>query len=139
MSQENVDLVLGQFEAVNARDFDAVLDAWAEDVTLLTHGDLAGLVGVTGHNAVAGKEAVSDWYGDWFRQFARDYRFEIDQVHDLGDRVLIVATHHARGRTSGVPVTIRSGYLYTVREGKVSRMELWDDGNDALEAAGLRE
>jgi ketosteroid isomerase-like protein len=115
------------------------MDGWAEDVTLVTHGDLAGLVGVTGHNVLAGKEAVRDWFADWFRQFARDYRFEIDQVHDLGDRVLIVAIHHARGRTSGVPVTIRSGYLYTAREGKVSQMELWDNSEDALEATGLPE
>jgi ketosteroid isomerase-like protein len=131
--------MVDQFEAANVRDFAAITDGWAEDVTLITHGDLVGLTGVTGCNVVAGKEAVGEWFQDWFRQFARDYRFEIDQVHDLGDRVLVVVTHHARGRTSGAPVTIRSGYLYTAREGKVSRMELWDNSKDALEAAGLRE
>jgi ketosteroid isomerase-like protein len=115
------------------------MDGWAKDVTLVTHGDLVGLVGVTGDNVLAGKEAVGDWFADWFRQLARDYRFEIDQVHDLGDRVLILVIHHTQGRTSGVPVTLRSGYLYTASDGKVSRMELWDNSEEALEAAGLSE
>ena len=34
----NVEIVLGQFEAVNARDFAAAMDAYAEDVALTAHG-----------------------------------------------------------------------------------------------------
>jgi ketosteroid isomerase-like protein len=138
MSQENVKLVVGQFEALNIRDFAAITGAWVEDVTLMVHGDL-GLVGVAGRDVVNGKEAVGEWFGDWFRQFARDYRFAIDESRDLGDQVVVVATHHARGRTSGVPVTIQSGYLYTVRYGKITRIELWADSAGALEAAGIPE
>jgi hypothetical protein len=42
MSQENVEIVVGQFEAVNARDFKAMMDAYADDVTLVLHADLRG-------------------------------------------------------------------------------------------------
>jgi ketosteroid isomerase-like protein len=38
-----------------------------------------------------------------------------------------------------VPVTQRTAYVYTVREGKVSRVEVWRDREEALEAAGLSE
>jgi hypothetical protein len=31
------------------------------------------------------------------------------------------------------------GYLYTVRDGKVSLLEIWTDPAQALEAAGLSE
>ena len=139
MSQQNVALVVSQFEAVNSGDFTAVTDRWAEDVTLIAHGELAGLVGVSGHNVAVGKEAVALWFADWFEQFAHGYRFEIDESRDLGDRVVIVATHYGRGRASGVPVTIQSGYLYSLREGNVGRIELWDDRAGAFEAAGLGE
>src|SRR6478672_9626987 len=135
MSQENVEIVIGQFENTNARDFKAVMDAYADDVILRF---TTGLRSIRGEAAV-GKEAVGEWFGDWFRAFDRDYRFEVDEAHDLGDRVLIVATHHGRGRASGAPVTEQMGYLYTVRDRKVSLVEIWADQAGALEAAGLTE
>ena len=136
MSQENVEVVVGQFEGVNARAFANVMDAYAEDVILIPHGRW-GVLG--SHQVVAGKDAVGEWFGDFFRAFAPDYRFEVEESRDLGDRVLIVATHHGRGRASGVPVATQTAYLYTVRKGKISQVELWDDRDEALEAAGLRE
>jgi ketosteroid isomerase-like protein len=135
MSEENVEIVVSQFEGVNARDFAAVMDRYADDVVLALHGDLAGLFG----EGAVGKEAVGEWFGDWFRTFDDDYRFEIEEARAFGDRVFIVATHHGRGRVSGVPVTQRMAYVYTVRKGKVSRVEVWNDREAALEAAGLRE
>jgi ketosteroid isomerase-like protein len=130
MSQENVEVVIGQFEGVNARDFEAVMDAYADDVVLALHGKLRGL----GGEGAVGKKAVGEWFGEWFRTFGRDYRFEIEESRDWGDRVFVVATHRGQGRASGVPVTQRTAYVYTVREGKVRRVEVWRDREEALEA-----
>jgi ketosteroid isomerase-like protein len=136
MSQENVEVVVGQFEGVNARAFATVMDAYAEDVILIPHGSWGAL---GGQQVVAGKEAVGEWFGDFFRAFASDYRFEVEEARDLGDRVFIVATHQGQGRASGVPVATQTTYLYTVRKGKVSQVELWDDHDEALEAIGFSE
>jgi ketosteroid isomerase-like protein len=38
MSQENVEIVRGQFEATNRRDFAAAMDAYTEDVVLVVNG-----------------------------------------------------------------------------------------------------
>ena len=133
MSQENVDVVLGQFESTNARDFAAVTDEWAEDVIAVAH--LAGIGGQVG----TGKEAVAGWFWNYFREFASDWRSEVEEFRDLGDRVLIFARHHARGRASGAQVTSQNAYLYTVRGGKVSQIDVWADRDEALEAAGLSE
>jgi ketosteroid isomerase-like protein len=111
------------------------MGAYAEEVTLVLHGDITS---VTGRVAVAGKDAVGEWFGDWFRQFAPD-RFEIEEVRDFGDRVFVVATHHGRGRSSGVPVELWSSWVYTVCGGKACRLEAWGDREAALEAAGLRQ
>jgi ketosteroid isomerase-like protein len=137
MSQENVDVVVKQFQDTNARDFASVMVAYAEDVTLELHGEVGPLV-----STAAGKAAVGEWFGDWFRQFGRDYRFDIEESRGVGDRVFILASHHGRGRGSGVPVEERWAYVYTVREGKVSRLELWNDRDArerALAAIGLPE
>ena len=135
MSRDNVKVVVGQFEGVNARDFAAVMDAYADDVVLALHGKLRGL----GGGGAVGKKAVGEWFGDWFRTFDSDYRFEIEEARDWDDRVFVVATHRGRGRGSGVPGTFRTAYVYTVREGKVSRVEVWTDRDAALEAAGVEE
>ncbi|HEX2129374.1 MAG TPA: nuclear transport factor 2 family protein [Solirubrobacterales bacterium] len=132
MSEENVEIVVGCFEAVNRGEFAAVVDAYAEDVTLEIHADMAV------ENHAAGKTAVVAWFSDWFRQFARGYRFELDDVRDAGDdRVYVLATHHGRGRASGAPVTRQMAYVYTVRNGRVARMEVWGEPEPALVAAGL--
>jgi ketosteroid isomerase-like protein len=131
----NSEVVVGQFEAVNARDFAAAMDAYAEDVELLVHDQLGELSGGT----ATGKEAVGEWFGDWFRQFAPDYRFEIEEVRESGDIVFLVARHHGRGRTSGAPVASRTAYVYTLRAGKIRHVEMFSDRDRALEAAGLSE
>jgi ketosteroid isomerase-like protein len=136
MSKENVEVVVGQFEGVNAGDFAAVMDAYADDVVVAVHGELRGLQ--LGGVGAVGKKAVGEWFGDWFSRFS-DYHFDIEESRDWGDRVFIVATHHGRGRTSEVPVTQRTAYVYTVRGGKVCRVDLWRDRAEALKAAGLSE
>jgi ketosteroid isomerase-like protein len=136
VSQQNVEVVVKQFADTNARDFAAVMAAYAEDVALVMHGEKIGMLGAE----ATGKEAVGEWFGDWFRQFGRDYRFEVEETRGVGDRVLLVATHHGRGRDSGVPVRERWAYVYTLRDGKVTRVELWGDRDAreaALEALGL--
>jgi ketosteroid isomerase-like protein len=135
MSQENVEIVVGTFENVNKRHFKAVMDAYDDDMVLVIHGESRAV----GGPGVVGKEAVGEWFGDWFRTFERDYRFEIEEARDLGDQVLIVATHHGRGRTSGAPIHQRAGWIHTVQGGKIVRCDAYPDREAALEAAGLSE
>jgi ketosteroid isomerase-like protein len=130
MPGENVEVVLKQYADTNARDFTAVMDAYADDVELVLHGDKALALGA----GATGKEAVGEWFGDWFRQFGRDYRFEIEESREVGDRVFLLATHQGHGRVSGAPVEERWAYVYTVRDGRVSRVDVWGDA-DAREAA----
>ena len=62
-----------------------------------------------------------------------------EEFIDAGDRVLVTAYHRGRGRGSGVEVDTRFYELYTLRDGKVVRVDEFTDRPDALEAAGLRE
>ena len=66
---------------------------------------------------------------------------QLDQeVRPIGDdRVLAILREVARGRTSGVEVESRWGYVITLRDGRLARVEAYRDPARALEAAGLGE
>ena len=134
MSQQNVDVVLDQFAATNAREFARAMDLYTEDVELVVDHE-AFLRGGT----FTGREAVGAWFADWLTTFEPGYRFEIVEVRDLGNLVFLDAAHGGRGRTSGIEVTGRTGYLYTVRDGRIARAELYTTPADALAAAAARE
>jgi ketosteroid isomerase-like protein len=85
-----------------------------------------------------GKRAVGEWFAGWFATFEPGYRFEIEEAREQGEVVYLVAAHHGRGRTSGAEVRGRTGYLYTVREGRIARVELFRSPEDALEELGRR-
>jgi ketosteroid isomerase-like protein len=134
VSQENLEIVLDQFAATNERDFPRAMTYYAEEVELVVHPD-AFLQGGT----FKGRDAVGRWFGDWFATFEPGYRFEIETARDLGDVVFLDATHRGRGRTSGAEVHGRTGYLYTVRDRKIVRAELYPSPAEALAAAEARE
>ena len=135
MSRENVEIVVGVFESTNARNFQAVMDAYADEIVLELHDDLA----IDAGGPVVGKGAVGNWFGDWFRAFDSNYNFEIVETRDWGDRVLMVATHHGRGRVSGAPVAQEAAWVYTLRNGRIVRCDAYRDRAAALEAVGLRD
>jgi ketosteroid isomerase-like protein len=133
MSRENVDVVLAQFAATNDRDFARAMELYADDVELFAHRDAF----LEGGNC-RGREAVGEWFGNWFRTFEPGYRFEIEETRDLGDVVVIVATHRGRGRGSGVEVGGTTGYVYEVRDGRIAYVALYATPAAAYGAAAER-
>lgn len=134
MAQEDVEVVLAQFEATNARDFPRAMSFYAEDVELVVAPSAFLRSGT-----FRGVDAVGRFFGDWFATFEPGYRFDVEEARDLGDVVLLVASHRGRGRTSGVEVHGRTAYLYRVRDGRIVRGELFGSRADALAASGRSE
>jgi ketosteroid isomerase-like protein len=65
---------------------------------------------------------------------------ELDEVNEApDDRVLASMSQSGRGRESGVPIVIHFFEVFTIRDGKVRKMEIFRHHADALEAAGLSE
>ena len=127
-------VIVELFDNANARNWKAAMDAYADEVVLELHDDFSAIAG----RGAAGKHAVGEWFGNWFATFDRDYRFEIHETRDLGDgRVFLDATHHGRGRASGAPITQRAAWIYSVRDGKVVRCDVYIDRDTALTAAGV--
>jgi len=69
-----------------------------------------------------------------------DLRIRAEQIIDLvGDWVLVLSRHTARGKTSGLPYEHELGDLFTLRDGKILRFVSYWDRAAALEAAGLSQ
>jgi ketosteroid isomerase-like protein len=60
---------------------------------------------------------------------------ETDTVEAYGDRVLAVGSWRTTGRVSGVEETLPSQIVYTVRDGRIIRLEWFADHDAAVAAA----
>jgi ketosteroid isomerase-like protein len=134
VSQDAVEVLREQFAATNERDFPRAMSYYADDVVLVVKE------GFLNTGTFEGKEAVGEWYGDWFRAFGIDYRFEIEEIRELKPGlVFMTATYGGSGRSSGVVVRDRRAYLYRVEDGKITRIQLFLTSESALETASLPE
>jgi ketosteroid isomerase-like protein len=83
-----------------------------------------------------GAEALRAWatFTDAFEQFESG----VDQIVEAGEQVVALTYVHGRGRASGATVGADTAIVFTLRDGKVARIELTDRAK-ALKAAGLSE
>ena len=126
MSQADVENLKAGFDAYNDGDFERLLELWEEDVEI---------VGLLVGKSLRGKAEVRSW----LVPEAIDQRGEPIEFRDVGGRVLVTCDWHIHGRGSGVDVDTRLYMLFTMRAGKVARLETFAEEQEALEAAGLRE
>jgi ketosteroid isomerase-like protein len=63
----------------------------------------------------------------------------LTEYRDLGDRVIAFGHINARGRESGLEIDSPTGWVFTVRNGRVVKAEGFLNRADTLEAAGLKE
>jgi ketosteroid isomerase-like protein len=77
---------------------------------------------------------LRDWLGAW-----DDWELEVEALHDAGDKVVAIVRQRGRSKTSGLPVVMAFGQVWTIRDGKSARMEMYADPVEALEAVGLSE
>jgi ketosteroid isomerase-like protein len=133
MSQENVEVIRDAIAAMNEGDYGRAMGHLADDVVL---ENPAGVFAGT----FRGREAVGEWFGDWFRTFDWNVHIDLREIAEIGDDgVLLVADLRGRGRGSGVEAAQTFAYLYRLREGKIARMDGYLSREEALEAVGLSE
>ena len=132
MSQENVEMVRRAIDSIN-RGRLAVEDL-ADDFEMDWSNSVGPLKGV-----YRGLEQVNEMFQS-FREVWDRLRWDIQEVIDLdGGRVLIVNRVRMRGRTSHVEVEATGTQVWTMRDGKLASVKLYQSRADALEALGLSE
>ena len=83
-------------------------------------------------------ETAKVW--DDYLRWADDYRVDLQEVEDLGgDQVYAVIRLVGTAESGGAPMDARFFDLFTLRDGRIVRLEEYTDRDQALEAAGLSE
>jgi ketosteroid isomerase-like protein len=128
MSQENVEIVRSIYADWERGDFSNI--DWADaDIEFQ----------IPNEQPVRGVGAMGRRWGEWLRAWD-NVAVSPETFHDRGDRVVGVHSFRGQGKRSGIPARDFSvACVFTLRDGKVVRLILYSNKNDALKAAGLRE
>jgi ketosteroid isomerase-like protein len=145
VSREDVELVrrlLGPFEAgdavplfCNEETNGALREAsepfFAEDFECVFVRDDVG------RNAYSGLDGLTQAWIDWLAPWER-YHAHVDDVIDLNDGRVLVLTHdHARPKGASGEVDFMGAPIWTLRDGKVARIEFYWNRAEGLAAAGV--
>jgi ketosteroid isomerase-like protein len=121
----------------------AVYEGWAQgdfhDVDVFTDD----IVWVTPEGPERGTfVGIEEFTKSWsaFLEAWDDLRNEAEEILPTPDgRYLVMQVFRARGRASGVAVEDENAVLFTMRDGKIARMEGHWSRDSARRAAGLEE
>ena len=131
MSQENVEIVKAAYDAFNREDWDASLKAAAPGFEMdfsRAVGPWRGVFGLDQSRRVM----------EEFRETWESARWEPDEFIEAGDFVVVPSTMHVKGR-GGIEVVVRAAVVWTIRNGAIERMVMYQSKEEALEAVGLSE
>lgn len=131
MSSENVKLVRRAAKALNGGDVEFLVASTTEDVVFI-----AARSAVEG--PYMGHDGIRRWVTDNAESFEL-FRTQLDDVRDLGGRVLAIGTIRIRGRGAGIETDVPFAGVFTIRDGRVSKWEDFRDRGSALAAVGLAE
>jgi len=133
MSQENVEIVRRHYDAFNRGDLEGTLEPFDPKVEFIEDADVRPDAGA--HRGIA---AVRTFFqGMW--DSAQEVAIEPEEFIEHGDKVIVVARLYGRFRLTGIQGESRFVKVWTVRAGKITRLQLFADKRKALEAVGLSE
>jgi len=135
MSNANVALVQGLYAAFGRGDVADIIASLAPDVHWESGGRASDF---PTFGPRKGPSEVQAFFG----QVAENLDFSDFTLREFcpcGDKVFVPGFYAATMRKSGKSAACEWVHVFTVRDGKVSRVEVWRDPKAALEAAGLSE
>ena len=122
-----VEVVHRQLEAVNRRDFDALLPYAAPNVVYDTSP--------SGFGVYVWVAAIREFIEGYWKAF-EDLRFELEEFVDLGNGVTFaVNRHHARTIGSAAPIQAREAQVTEWNDGLVVRITVYINIDQARAAA----
>jgi ketosteroid isomerase-like protein len=132
MSQESVEVVRRQFDALARGGVDAASEYWNPDIDWRAAEGAADDRGV-----MHGTQALRRYYEDWDEMF-EELRAEVDEViAESGERCAVVVRNSGRTRGSSALVRGRYYVVCTVRDGQTVSGREYETRGEALEAMEL--
>jgi ketosteroid isomerase-like protein len=132
VSQENVEVVRGLYEALDRGDVEAAEARLGDAVAWDTNA--RGSDGAVAHGPEGVIAVIREWLEVW-----EDVRFEIRDARDAGDRVAAHVRQHARGRGSGVRGSVDAFARFTVTDGEIVAYREYESWSECLDELGREE
>ncbi len=132
MSQENVEIVRRCYEAMSQGDLDAAFNTAEPDLELIPPGQSPT------SEPVRGIEKIKAWLADQ-QKTVGDLSLEVEDLIEVEEVVVALLLLRIRPHASEAGLELRIAHLWTLRDGKLIRCEVFPERGKALEAAGLSE
>jgi uncharacterized protein len=124
----DVELVRSIFDQFARGDFRSAVEHYAPDV------EWAENRSITGKGVYRGRAALRDGFLDWLSAWD-GYRCEAEEVFTAGDRVVVSVRGSGKGKLSGAEASDAFYMVFSIRDGKVARIENYRDRDEALGAS----
>src|SRR5437763_14639568 len=133
MSQQDLEQVRSSYELfAETGKFEA--DIVTEDFVW----DMSHFTGWPEQQQYVGAEGAQSFLGNWVSAWD-DWQLQLESLHDAGEKIVAVLRQRGRSKTTGMPVDMSFAQVWTMRDGKRSRMDMYSDPREALRAVGLAE
>jgi len=133
VSQGNVEIVKRGF-----KHFQTTGDFLEEIIAPDFVWDMSKFTGWPEQQAYDGLEGARTFIRDWTDAWD-EWEIAVESFHDAGEKVLVIVRQRGRSRTTGMPVDMLFAQVFTLRNGLQTRMEMYANPAEALEAVGLEE
>ena len=131
MSEENVEMIRAGFERFRTTgDFDTELMAPDFVWDMSTFGGWPEQLEYEGIEGA--RKFMRDWMENW-----EDWELEVESLHDAGNQVVAVMRQRGRSKATGLEIDMTFAQVFTIRDGKQTRMEMYSDPAAALKAASI--
>jgi len=133
MTEIDPDLVRRTTDHFNRREIAWAMEGAAEDFELDWSNSIGPLKGV-----YRGKQAVEELWTSFFDAWDAVH-WEPQEILELGeDRIMVVNRVRMRGKGSGVEVEATGVQVWTIRDGELRRIKLYQTKQDAFADLGIQ-
>ncbi len=130
MPSESEEVARRFADVVTSGDREAAIDICHPEI------ELDSVLGISGR-AYVGHQGIRQYFDDVEAAW-KEWRVEVERVAEAADgRVAIVMTMHAVGKGSGAGLSERTAHIWTLRDGKLVRNQLYREPEQALRDLGL--
>jgi ketosteroid isomerase-like protein len=127
----DVELITRMYRAWNSGDMAALIDVFDAEVEV--HPALGAFLASTVYR---GHEGVAAWYEETYEPWA-ELHAEPQRFIDAGERTVVVAALRARVPGGQVDVEGKIAQVVTVRDGRVVRLDGYEEPDAAFAAVGV--
>ena len=133
VSEQNVELHRGLYEAFNSRDIDSLVALC--DPGIMVQSAFAAVSGTV----YRGHDGVRTWQRDLAEAWGDDIRVAAEAYFDIGEHALGFDVLHGRGRHSGAEVALPGAAVTRWREGQCVYFRAYSRREEALRDLGVSE